>query len=101
MAGTSVRHAIALALLLLSGEGCRVQSGDLVELEGVTSSGHFQPVLAGGTVHVLVKAPYPVPRRPADRDLAAGREGAQWVGIAGLVQSAGQDSNRPRVLLKV
>ncbi len=65
----------------------RVTFGDLVEVEGFTSSGGFAPEIIRARVTTLGKGVMPEPRRTTLENLVSGREDSQWVGIEGIVRS--------------
>ncbi len=62
-------------------------AGDLVEVKGVTGHGWFSNQIEKPEIHVLGRAPLPVPRRPRYEELALGQQDSQWVEIAGIVHS--------------
>lgn len=59
--------------------------GDLVEVKGITGHGWFTNQIEMPEIHVLGRAPLPMPRRPRYEDLALGQQDSHWVEIAGIV----------------
>ena len=72
----------------------RVQAGQLVQVEGFTSSGGFAPEIISPKVTVLGNGPMPRPRPVTLEQLTSGREDSQWVEIEGVVRSAAEESGQ-------
>jgi diguanylate cyclase (GGDEF)-like protein len=71
-----------------SSDAPKLQPGEVVEIEGVTGSGLFAPVVVANKVTVLGGGKMP-PARLFSRDkLAGGAEDSQWLAIRGIVRSA-------------
>ena len=64
------------------------QAGDLVEIEGVSATGDYAPILKGTEAHVIGKAPLPsrAPRKSLT-ELLTGTSDGQWVEVEGVVQA--------------
>jgi PAS domain S-box-containing protein len=65
-----------------------LRSGQLVEIEGVSSPGDFAPQVSKPKVRVLGEAPLPVARPVTLGRMASGGEDSQWVELEGIVRSA-------------
>lgn len=75
--------------------------GDRVQLEGVTNSGDFAPVVVASDIKVLGRAPVPPPRERTFEQLATGADDGQWVKISGVVRSAVIEPHRSYVRLSM
>ena len=70
-----------------SGKGnLTFQSGELLEIEGVTEEPDFAPQIAKPRCRVLGRAPLPRPRKVRLDDLLSTREDSQWVQLEGIVE---------------
>ena len=63
-------------------------AGDEVDLDGITSSGEFAPIVMASQVHILGHGTFPEPRTITAAEAATGAEDAQWVNMEGVVHSA-------------
>jgi PAS domain S-box-containing protein len=61
--------------------------GQLVEVEGFTSSGEYAPIIIPERVQIIGMAALPVPRPVTFDQLASGKEDSQYVEVAGIVRS--------------
>jgi len=68
-----------------------IRTGDLVEVEGVSATGDFAPIIAGGRIMALGKGVMPSPREVSFDHLASGREDSNWVELRGVVRCITQD----------
>ncbi len=69
-------------------QGPTLQSGDYVELDGITRQSDFAPDIVNPRWTKLGKAPLPVPRKAEFGRLASTREDSHWVEVEGIVRSA-------------
>ena len=68
--------------------------GTLIDLQGVSSSGEFSPVVAQGKFKVIGFAGLPAPSsRPSYSRLLTGIEDGQWVEVEGVVHSLIEDDH--------
>ncbi len=65
-----------------------VHPGQLVEVEGVSASGYFAPMVVNPKFRVLGQASMPVPRRVSLEHIQTGQEDSQWVEVQGIIRSA-------------
>ena len=65
-----------------------IQTGQLVEVVGVTEQGQFAPVVAAREVRVLGEGRFPAARPVSFEEATSGREDSQFVEIQGVVRSA-------------
>lgn len=65
-----------------------LQSGDLVDLEGVSSFADFAPQVARPRITVTGRAPLPRPQAATYEQLRSGAEDSQWVVVEGVVREA-------------
>ncbi|MBZ5542911.1 MAG: PAS domain S-box protein [Acidobacteriia bacterium] len=78
-----------------------VRAGQLVQVEGFTSSGGFAPEIISPRVTVLGNGPMPRPRPVTLEQLTSGREDSQWVELEGVVHSAEKEGSQPVLNLAV
>jgi PAS domain S-box-containing protein len=71
-----------------------LRPGDLIEVEGFSTSGGYAPDILEPKIRVLGGAPMPKPRRVTLKELATGGEDSQWVEIEGIVRSAIDEEGR-------
>ncbi len=64
-----------------------LKSGQLIEIEGITSAPDFAPQISKPRVRILGGAPMPVARRVSFERMASTREDSQWVEVEGIVRS--------------
>jgi len=64
------------------------QTGDLVEVRGVSGAGFFAPQVDNPELHVLGKASLPATRLFSLEDLLSGKQDSQFVEVRGIVHSA-------------
>ena len=69
-------------------DGPEVQSGQLVEIVGVTSPGLFAPIIQAQSVRILGTGKLPVPKVVGAADLSGGTVDSQWAKVQGLVRTA-------------
>ena len=72
----------------------KIERGQEIELNGITSPGDFAPEVIKPQVRVLGRGALPPPRRVTINDMASGREDSQWVEAEGVVHSAAIEGNR-------
>ena len=65
-----------------------LQAGQLVEMEGITASGHFAPVLIETRTRIIRPAVLPMPRKATFATLSSGRLVSEWVEIEGVARAA-------------
>ena len=70
-----------------------VSAGQEVELEGITSSGEFAPVVMSPRVHILGQGHFPAPVSITAEEAASGAEDSQWATVDGVVHSASSISH--------
>ena len=68
--------------------GPAVQSGQLVEIVGVTSPGMFAPLVKAKSVSILGTGTLPIAKVVEASDLAGGTLDSRWIKVKGLVRSA-------------
>lgn len=66
----------------------QLQTGDLVEVEGITNEGRFSPMIVARRVRLVGKGEQPVARLATPRELATGALDSQRVQLEGVVQAA-------------
>ena len=64
-----------------------VRAGSVLDVEGVTTPGHFSPPVESSAVRVIGEAPFPAARRVSLDYLSTGAEDAQWVETEGTVRT--------------
>jgi len=64
-----------------------VNAGDEVEIEGVTQSGDYLPVILARHMRVLNRVVLPTPGHFSYEQLASGKEDCQWIELEGVVRS--------------
>lgn len=69
------------------------QLGDYVEFFGITTEGHFIPMVLEVSSRLIEHRTLPVPFRPSYRDLASGRLDCRWVEVAGVIRSVQRHSS--------
>jgi signal transduction histidine kinase len=74
-----------------------VQPGDRVQLEGLTDSGAFAPIVDVPRLTLLGHGPRPVARQVRAAELLTGAEDSQWVEIEGVVRDVKIDHYGARV----
>lgn len=67
-----------------------VHPGQIVELEGITSPGHFAPMVEAEQLRVIGEGQLPVARQVLFDDLGSSQEDCQWVEVQGIVRTAVQ-----------
>ena len=82
-------------------EDLHLETGKLVEVEGVSDRGYFANQIERPKVRILGRAPLPPPLRPPYEQLALGRADSQWVEIEGIVRSAEVDPEFRNLVLAV
>jgi signal transduction histidine kinase len=75
--------------------------GQVVEIEGRTSSGEYAPIVVPQRARVLGTADLPAPKRVSFEQLASGKEDSQFVEIVGIVRSAQIDELSRYHLLEI
>ena len=75
--------------------------GQLVEVEGTTSSGEYAPIVVPERVQVVGEAPLPAPKPVTFAQLAGGREDSQFVEIVGIVRSVHLDEASQHYLIEI
>ena len=68
-------------------QGPRLETGDYIELEGMTRQSDFAPDIVNPRWTKLGKAPLPVPSKAEFGRLASTREDSHWVEAEGIVRS--------------
>jgi PAS domain S-box-containing protein len=76
-----------------------LSAGMHVEVEGVTSSGEYAPVVLPERVRVIGHAPLPDPHPVLFEQLASGKEDSQFVEVGGVVRSVLPDEPSHRFLI--
>jgi PAS domain S-box-containing protein len=69
----------------LDGATPALQSGQLVEVTGITEAPDFAPQIGKPQIRVLGRAPMPAPKRVTFASMASTEEDSQWVEIEGIV----------------
>jgi len=65
-----------------------IHTGSLLDIEGVTGSGEFAPIVDQATVRVLGEGTVPPSRKVSLDRLSSGIEDGQWIEFEGVVRSA-------------
>jgi PAS domain S-box-containing protein len=78
-----------------------IQAGDEVEIEGVSTSGYFAPMVAHPRVRKLGSGHLPRPRRVRLADLANGNQDSQWVEIEAVVHAVRVEQTSGQMLVEV
>jgi signal transduction histidine kinase len=68
--------------------GFPMQTGQMLEIEGVSAPGGFAPDIKPQRLRSLGKAPLPLPRKVTFDQMAAGQQDCNWVEFNGIVRSA-------------
>lgn len=71
------------------GQPLDLNLGEWIDLEGVTSSGDFVPVIMSPRFQLLGQAPMPLARRFTSKELFSGNKDSQWLQVDGIVHSVG------------
>jgi diguanylate cyclase (GGDEF)-like protein len=71
-----------------SNDSPAVQSGQQVEIRGVTGPGSFAPLIVAESVTLLGKGKLPPAHLFSLEQLAGGKQDSQWLAIRGIVRSA-------------
>ncbi len=71
-----------------------LKAGQLVEVEGYTSSGGYSPDILDPHVRVVGESALPLAPRFLMRDLIAGAQDSQWIEIDGIIRAVHQDTNQ-------
>jgi len=72
----------------------KAQSGDLVEMEGITAPGGNVPIVARAALQVLGRGQMPEPSKASPKELVSGQAGSQWVEVRGIVRAADDREGR-------
>lgn len=78
-----------------------LRSGQLVEIEGISSAPDFAPEIAQPQIKVLGEGRLPVAKPVSFERMASGAEDSQWVEVEGIVHSAVQEKERLTLSLAV
>jgi signal transduction histidine kinase len=71
--------------------GFELQTGQLLQIEGISVPGGFAPDIEPRHIKLLGKAPMPPARAVTYEKMAAGQEDCNWVEFSGVVRSVGPD----------
>lgn len=63
--------------------------GQLLEVEGVSDSGRFAPVIVPSKITIIGQGKLPPPTSASFERIESGAEDSQWVRVSGIVRSAG------------
>ncbi len=74
-------------------KGYRLHPGQRIELEGVSASGEFAPVVIPTRIKVVGESELPAGRPVSFDYLATGIEDGQWVSVRGIIRSATVDKS--------
>ncbi len=77
----------------VQGQNLKLESGQIVEAEGVSGPGDFAPVLISSGIQVVEKGSQLTPRQITSDRLASGKEDGQWIEVHGTVRSMSRDAN--------
>jgi len=77
--------------IFMANIGTPVESGQLVDVTGVTGAGDFAPIVDKATARVVGRAPLPAPIRVPVGELFSGRYDSQWVETEGTVHAVAAD----------
>jgi PAS domain S-box-containing protein len=66
-----------------------LQAGQLVEMDGITNSGRFAPVLIETRIKIVRQAALPRPQQVTFAALSSGRLVSEWVEIEGVARATG------------
>lgn len=75
--------------------------GQLVEVEGFTSSGEYAPVILPERVRIIGVAELPTPRPVTFEQLASGKYDSQFVEVAGIVRSVNFEATSKHYLIEL
>lgn len=75
--------------------------GQLVEVEGTTSSGEYAPIVVPEQIRVIGQAPLPAPTVVSYERIASGREDSQFVEIVGIVRSVQLQESSQHYLIEI
>ena len=64
-----------------------IQQGQVVEIEGVTASGDFAPIVQAHTWRILGTAPLPKARAVTAAEMRGGQLDSQWLEVHGIVRA--------------
>jgi signal transduction histidine kinase/CheY-like chemotaxis protein len=81
-----IQDSSAGIAVIASGLSSTVQSGQLVELEGITECPDFAPQINKVHVRVIHSVPMPVSNRLSFEQLASTEEDSQWAEVEGIVR---------------
>ncbi|HTF67302.1 MAG TPA: PAS domain S-box protein, partial [Edaphobacter sp.] len=76
-----------------------LQSGEEVEIRGVSGAGKFAPIVIAESVRVLGQGKLPFARLFKPAELGRGEQDSQWLSIRGIVRSAEIKSSWSRFVL--
>ena len=71
-----------------------LRSGQFVEIEGISSPGHFASEIENPRIRVLGQAPLPTPRKVSSAEFVTGVDDSQYVEVEGVVRSAAEAQGR-------
>lgn len=77
-----------------------LQSGQRVEITGVSDPGGYAPMVMGATVRVIGSGTLPQARRVSFESLSTGSEDSQWVELEGVVHRVEVNDAHPLLHLK-
>ncbi|MFB3922202.1 MAG: PAS domain S-box protein [Terriglobia bacterium] len=75
-------------------QALNLKVGQLVEVEGYSTSGGFAPDILQPRIRVIGEAPLPKARRVTFKELATGKEDSKWVEVEGIVRTAQDTEGR-------
>lgn len=81
-----VQDETAATLVIDTNLPFELQSGQLLEVEGVAAAGIWMPFVQGSAVRVVGEAPLPKAKLASPAKLAAGEDFGRWVEISGTVR---------------
>jgi len=74
-----------------AGQPDGLHAGQEVELNGITDSGDYAPIIVQPRVASLGKGHLPTPRRPSVAEVISGDEDGQWIEVDGIVHPIKSD----------
>lgn len=78
-----------------------LKSGQIIQIEGMTSPGEFAPVIVPNSVKVIDEGPLPAAKPVSIEQLVSGREDSQFVELSGIVRSVRFEEESQHYLIEL
>jgi signal transduction histidine kinase len=88
------------AYLATSGNESGVSTGDLIEIDGVTTAGHYSPCMRDASFRRVGRAALPAPIRLPLEDVAAGQWVGHWAELSGMITSVTSKAESTEYVLR-